>query len=148
MAGKQFGENSLVDSAATLWVKNFVKIAQALSISKINNVFAFYAEIQENKFGKNSPVESADPLGSKILSKSLSKINTFYTGIQDGHQKWQENDFSEKSTVELDLCIRELMQIYIHRKDNSPKPVNHPLTLKERSKVNSNIRRFQAQDFV
>ena len=29
------------------------------------------------------------------------------------------------------------MQICIHRKDNSPKPVNHRLTLKERPKVKS-----------
>ena len=34
------------------------------------------------------------------------------------------------------------MQICIHRKDNSPKPVNHCLTLKEGPKVKSNIRRF------
>ena len=29
------------------------------------------------------------------------------------------------------------MQIFIHRKDNSPKPVNHRLTLKEGPKVKS-----------
>ena len=40
------------------------------------------------------------------------------------------------------------MQICINRKDNSPKPVNHHLTLKEGPKVKSNIRRFLAQDFV
>ena len=31
------------------------------------------------------------------------------------------------------------MQIYIHRKDNSPKPVNHPMTLREGPKVKSDI---------
>ena len=31
----------------------------------------------------------------------------------------------------LDLCIGEPMQICIHRKDNSSKPVNHHLTFKE-----------------
>ena len=41
------------------------------------------------------------------------------------------------------------MQICIHRKDNSPKAVNHRLTLKEGPKVKSeNIRRFPAHDFL
>ena len=40
------------------------------------------------------------------------------------------------------------MQICIHRIDNSSKPVNQRLTLKEGPKVKSNIRRFQAQDFL
>ena len=41
------------------------------------------------------------------------------------------------------------MQICIHRKDNSPKPMNHRLTLKEGQKVKSdNIRRFQAHDIL
>ena len=41
------------------------------------------------------------------------------------------------------------MQICIHRKDKSPKPVNHCLTLKKGPKVNSvHIRRFPAHDFL
>ena len=41
------------------------------------------------------------------------------------------------------------MQICIYRKDNSPKPVNHCLTLKEGPKVKSdNIRRFPVHDFL
>ena len=49
----------------------------------------------------------------------------------------------------LDLHIGEPMQICIHRKDNSPKPVNHHLTLKEGPKVKSeNIRRFPANDLL
>ena len=41
------------------------------------------------------------------------------------------------------------MQICIHRKDNSPKPVNHCLTLKEGPKVKANnIRRFPAHDIL
>ena len=41
------------------------------------------------------------------------------------------------------------MQICIYRKDNSPKPVNHRLTLKEGRKVKSdNIRRFPANDIL
>ena len=48
----------------------------------------------------------------------------------------------------LDLHIGEPMQICIHCIDNSPKPVNHPLTLKEGPKVKSNITRFLDQDLV
>ena len=41
------------------------------------------------------------------------------------------------------------MQICIHRKDNSPKPVKHRLTLKEGPKVKSDhIKRFPAHDFL
>ena len=43
--------------------------------------------------------------------------------------------------LKLDLRIGEPMQICIHRKDNSRKPVNHRLTLKEGPKVKSDIRR-------
>ena len=49
----------------------------------------------------------------------------------------------------LDLRIGELMKICIHQKDNSPKPVNHRLTLTEEPQVKSNnIRRFPAHDFL
>ena len=41
------------------------------------------------------------------------------------------------------------MQICIHQRDDSPKPVNHRLTLKEGPKVKpNNIRRFPAQDIL
>ena len=40
------------------------------------------------------------------------------------------------------------MQICIHRKDNSPKPVNHRLTLKDGPKVKSDIKRFPAHDIL
>ena len=40
------------------------------------------------------------------------------------------------------------MQICIHWKDNSPKPVNHCLTLKEGPKVKSDIRRFPAHNIL
>ena len=48
----------------------------------------------------------------------------------------------------LDLRIGEPMQICIHLKDNSPKPVNHRLTLKEGSKVKSDIRRLPAHNIL
>ena len=41
------------------------------------------------------------------------------------------------------------MEICIHRKDNSSKPVNHHLTLKEGPNVKSdNMRRFLAHDIL
>ena len=40
------------------------------------------------------------------------------------------------------------MQICIHQKDNSSKPVNHRLTLKEGLKVKSDIRRFPAHNIL
>ena len=40
------------------------------------------------------------------------------------------------------------MQICIHRKDNSPKPVDHRLTLKEAPKVKSDIRGFPAHNIL
>ena len=41
------------------------------------------------------------------------------------------------------------MQICIHQKDNSPKPVNHRLTLKKGPKDKSdNIRRFPPHDIL
>ena len=41
------------------------------------------------------------------------------------------------------------MQICIHRKDNSPKPVNHLFTLKEGPKVKSDhIKRFPTHDIL
>ena len=48
-------------------------------------------------FGKNASCLCGYPGGSKISTKSLSrtfsKINAFYTEIQDGYKKWQEIDF-------------------------------------------------------
>ena len=40
------------------------------------------------------------------------------------------------------------MQICIHRTENSPKPVNHRLTLKEGPKVKSDISRFPAHNIL
>ena len=99
-----FGENSLVDSAHNVGIKNFVKIALSLSVSKIN---MFYAEIQDgrqkwwgNVFCEKTPIEYAGTLWvknfvEKFLACFVSKINTFYAEIQDGRQKWWEKDFGK-----------------------------------------------------
>ena len=72
-----------------------------------------------------------------------NKLNNLSTLRMQILHSWG-TDFMQK----LDLRIGEPMQICIHRKDNSPKPVNHHLTLKEGPMVIFNIRRFLAQDFV
>ena len=57
-------------------------------------------------------------------------------------------DVRTQQEIQLDLRIGEPMQICIHRKDNSPKPVNHRLALKEGPKVKSDIRRFPAHNIL
>ena len=89
------------------------KFRQNLSISlrfRDKHVFAFYAEIQdgrqkwqENDFWDYSSIDSADTLRVKnfieiSLYHSVSETNAFflfYTEIQDGRQKWRENDFGK-----------------------------------------------------
>ena len=46
-----FGEKSVVDSAATLWVKNFVEIALSHSVSEINR---FLSLMQKFKMAAKS----------------------------------------------------------------------------------------------
>ena len=84
--GNHFCENSPVESAHTLWFKNFVEIALASSVSEINPFFAFYAEIQDGrqKWQKN-------------------------TEVQDGRQKWRENKSSLESAYTL--WIKNLVEI-------------------------------------
>ena len=58
-------------------------------------------------------------------------------------------NLGSKPKKQLDLRIKESMQICIHWKDNSPNPVNHHLTSKEGPKIKSdNIRRFPAHDIL
>ena len=57
------------------------------------------------KIARKSPVYFADTLWVKnfikiALSRTVSKINVFFAKIQDGRQKWQENNFREKSPVD------------------------------------------------
>ena len=85
-----FAKKSPLDSADTLWVKNFVKIALSRSISKIN---AFLCLTQKFKMAAKSggkmfffceimPVDSADTVRVKNFVeiaqfRSVSEINTF-----------------------------------------------------------------------
>ena len=67
-----------VDSADTLWVKNFVEIALSRSISEINSFLRFMQKFKMvTKSGKKMNFEESCqntlpiPCGSKISSKSL-----------------------------------------------------------------------------
>ena len=64
---------SPVDSADILQVPNFVEIALSHTVSEINALLHFYAEIQdgrekwrESDFCEKSPVHSGHPVGQKF----------------------------------------------------------------------------------
>ena len=55
----------------------------------------------------------------------------------------------KKPSFELELAHQRTDANCIHQKENSPKPINHCLTLKEEPKVKSDhIERFLAHDFL
>ena len=114
---KDFWEKSPVYFRDTLWVKNFVEIALSHSISEVN---VFLRLMQKFKmaaksggktfFCKKLPVDSADTQWVKnfveiALSHSVSEINTFFcfTQIQDGRQKWRENNLGGKVASRLQI---------------------------------------------
>ena len=76
-------------------------------------------------FCKKSPVDSADTLRVQnfveiAVSRSVSEINAslpFYAEIQDGRQKWRENDFWEKSPVHSadTLWVKNFVEIALSR---------------------------------
>ena len=106
---------SPVDSADTLEGKKFRQNRSISHRFRDKCVYVFYAEIQDghqkwqqNDFWEKSPVDSADTLpgGQKFQPNCCISHRfpdkyafTFYAEIQDGHQKWQENDFALSRTV-------------------------------------------------
>ena len=70
-----FVKRSPVESSYAMWVKIFIEIAPALTVSEINELFAFYPEIKfgrqkwwANNFIENSPVDSAYTLQFSLKS--------------------------------------------------------------------------------
>ena len=75
-----------------LWAKNFVEIALFHTVSEINAIFAFYAEIQDGRqngrkmiFGKSCQ-QTADTLWPKnlveiALSRTVIEINALFLCI-------------------------------------------------------------------
>ena len=116
MGENNFLEKSPVDSAYTLRVKNFVKITLSRTSSEINAFLRFTQKLK--MAAKNGGKRFLGKVASRFsdtrggggcvcvcvcvknfieisLSYTVSQINAFYTEIQDGRQKWWENDFWE-----------------------------------------------------
>ena len=97
-------------------------------------------------------------LGPLLQGQTIAKLESAYNSLIIGprgtyRKSWAANLLMWSNLtlglcfqVKLDLRIGQPMQICIHQKDNSPKPVNHHLTLKEGPKVKSDIRRFPAHN--
>ena len=103
-----------------------------MSLPSINFLHLTVSEIQPGETFSPHPPAHPDSMGENNTPTALKGCGVIKT-VQE----------------KLDLRIGEPMQICIYRKDNSPKPVNHHLTLKEGPKVKSdNIRRFPANDIL
>ena len=111
VVGKQFFTKSRQLTADIRRVKNFVEIAPSRSISEINTFFVFNTEIQdgrqkwwENFFWRNNASRLCRYPACQKFCRNLSislcvsdkHVFAFTAEIQNGHQKWQENDFWEK----------------------------------------------------
>ena len=72
----------------------------------------FFLLLRENDFWEKSPVGSAD-----IPRVKNFKINTFYAEIQDGRQKWWENNFGGKSPEDFadTYWIKNFIEIALSR---------------------------------
>ena len=117
---KTFPFKHLKYSADALWDKNFVKIALSRSISEINKFLRF---MQKFKMAAKSsrkiifwgklPEDCRYLAGQKFCrNRSISLrfrdklVFAFNAEIQDGRQKWRENDFLEKSPVDSEIPCR------------------------------------------
>ena len=114
---------SPIDSADTLWVKNFVEITLSLSVSKINGFLCLTQKFKmvaksgrKTIFGKSWQWTLQIPCRSKISPKSLylapfrnKRVFVFNTEIQDGRQKWRENNFCEKLPAGQKVCWKLLL---------------------------------------
>ena len=109
--GSHFCEKLPVDYADTLWVKNFIEIAQSRTVSKINALLHFMQKFKmaaksDGKviFGESRliyPVRLKFCRNRSISHRFLDKCAfALYAEIQDGHQKWQESNFWEKLPVD------------------------------------------------
>ena len=103
MTGKDFWEKSAVDSAATLRVKNCQNhsISEISRFLRLSQKFKMAAKSgQENVFWQKSTVDSPHIQRVKNFVKiTLSlrfrdkQVFAFNAEIQDGRQKWWENNF-------------------------------------------------------
>ena len=116
-----------VHSADTLWVKKLVKIALSRSVFEINAFLHFTQKLKmaaksgrENDFWEKTGIDSRYPAGQKFCQNRCillrfpdKRFSLFYAEIQDGRQKWQENNFWERSPVHSadTLLVKNFVEI-------------------------------------
>ena len=113
-----FWEKSPVGSADNMQVKNFVEFTLSCSISEINRYLRFTQKFKmatksggKTVFAKKRQYTLQIPRGSKISLKYLylapfpkeKHVFAFNAEIQDGCQKWLENNFCKKPPVALQI---------------------------------------------
>ena len=108
---KWFCENLPVDCC--LWVKTFVEIAPARSISEINAFLCLTHKFKiaakngrKTIFAKTCRKMRVKNFVKIALAHTVSEINAFYAEIQDGRQKWQENDLAKTCQYTLVILCR------------------------------------------
>ena len=103
-----------IDSADILRVKNFVEIALSCSVSDINRFLRLTQKFKtaaksgrKTIFWKIASRLCRYPVGQTFCrNRSISlrfqdkQVFVFNAEIQDGCQKWQENDFCEKLPID------------------------------------------------
>ena len=127
----EFCEMSSIVSADILRVKNFIEIALSRSVSDINRLLCLTQIFKmasksgrKTIFRKIASRLSRYPVGQKFRrNRSISLrfqdkwIFVFNAEIQDGCQKWQDNDFCKKSPVDSGdtLWVKTFVEITLSR---------------------------------
>ena len=126
-----FCEIMPADSEDTLRFKNFVEIALSRSVSDINMFLHFTQKFKmAAKSGRKIFLRKVAsglykyPVGQKFCRNRFISLRfrdkhifLFKTEIQDGRQKWRENNFWEKSPVDSadTLWIENFVEIALFR---------------------------------
>ena len=133
-----FCEKSPVDWVVPLLVrvKKIVKISLSRSVSEIN---AFLCLTQKFKmtalFCEIMPVDSADTLPFKNFVSLCFRdkhVFAFYAEIQDGPQRWRENNFCEKSPADWIVRVKNVVKIAL---SHSVSEINSFLCLTQKFKM-------------
>ena len=116
-----------IPCGSKIWSKSLY-----LAVSEINMFLCLMQKFKMDAksggktiFCKKSPVDSADILRIKNFRRNHSislryqdkRVFAFNAEIQDGRQKWQENDFCEKSPVDFadTLWVKNFIKIDLSR---------------------------------
>ena len=127
---KDFWKKPPVNSGDILAIRNFNEIALPRIVSEINAFLRFkqkFKMVTKNGgkmiFGKSHhltlqiPCLEVKNFDQITVSHTVSQINAFCSEIQDGHQKWQENDFWGNSPVDSGdtLALKNFNEIALSR---------------------------------